>query len=371
MELRVERGKVIFARFLRFFPKMKRIDLSLYIVLVTTLAFADVVAQQPGPTPPQRRRTAAAEPSPAVDPTRISVVYPTPLPLETKKPGFLKRIFGKKPAPTPLAVAPMVTPTPLATPTPRRKKRRVIQSEEQGQPVESDSSDHQKQRPSQTVDEVAKADIPKATLPVATPETQIAAIAPNASSTPLPDSLPPLEEVAVGRPAEPAKIEPVREARPTPKPIPEKVKASPLNQPIALVEDGSSKDDAVTLSPVSDAPAFTAEFVEERALERIRFQKLKIQALENAKVRDLKAKADSAVSSEERYQALKAYYPALFAEMRRIDSAFGKGLDRMEAAAKRRLERISSESVGNKVENSDTTSAPASGNDSDKKKSGG
>lgn len=352
---------------------MKRIDLSLYIVLATTLAFADVVAQQPGSTPPQRRRTAAAEPTPAVDPTRISVVYPTPLPLETKKPGLLKRIFGKKekPAPTPLAVAPMVTPSPLATPTPRRKKRRVMQSEEQSQPVESDSSDDQKLRPSENVDKMAKADIPKATLPVATPETQIAAIAPNASSTPLPDSLPPLEEVAVGRPAEPAKIEPVREARPTPRPIPEKVKASPLNQPIALVEGGSSKDDAVTLSAVSDAPAVAAESVEERALDRIRFQKLKIQALENAKVRDLKAKADSAVSSEERYQALKAYYPALFAEMRQIDSAFGKGIDRMEAAAKRRLERMSSESVGNKVENSDTTSAPAGGNDSDKKKSGG
>lgn len=341
---------------------MKRADLSLCLVLAATLVFTDAVAQQTESTPMQKRNVA-----PASEAATASTAYPTPLPVENKKPGFFKRLFGNKTKPTPVAATPLPSPSPVA----KRKKRRVTQNEEKSQLVESGTVDGQSQTPATGLPDTTPDGTSKIDPSAKTPATAVTTAIATASSTPLPDSLPPLEEGEVSRTPEIAKTTPVPPIKPAPSPIPSKVKASPLNQPIALVDGGISQDDGVSDSSTAEPATPDAASAEDRALEHIRFKKLKVRALEDAKVRDLKAKADAAASAEDRYKALKAYYPALFAQMRQIDSSFAKEIARMEAAAKRRLERMASEGVGNRIENSESKSAPESVIAGNKKKSGG
>ncbi|HEY5894282.1 MAG TPA: hypothetical protein VIT91_13740 [Chthoniobacterales bacterium] len=340
---------------------MKRLGLSLAIVLFFALAFTDILAQQAGSTPSQKRKPAAPEKT-----AQANIVYPTPLPVEKKKPGFFKRLFGKKEK-----LVPAPEGTSATTPTPKRKKRRVKPTEEKTQPVESGSADDPIQQSSPAVAAPALPDASKVGLSAAALGTTVPAMLPDSSSAPLPDSLPPLDESVVEEPAETVSSAPVQEIRPAAKPVSEKVKASPLNQPIGLVDGGISQEETVSSPGAAEAAVFDGDSVVDPSFDRARFQKIKARALEVASVRDLKAKADSAPSAEARYEALKVYYPALFAQMRQIDSGFSKGIARMEAAAKRRLERLAPVDVGNKIEKPESKSASAGGDNSDKKKSGG
>lgn len=79
--------------------------------------------------------------------------------------------------------------------------------------------------------------------------------------------------------------------------------------------------------------------------QRGQFQKVKAKALEDAKLHALKEKTEIAATPMERYQALKEYYPRLFASMRKIDETLSMQIDEMEAASRRRLDRMKSEEL--------------------------
>ncbi len=262
--------------------------------------------------------TGAPSPTPAI---------PRALPVEKeKKPGLLGRLFKKKSTPTP-APAPTVAPT--ATPKPKWKKRpkTPAASESNPTPAETDSAD------TNPTPNPGLVPLPEAKTIEGLPPTPGAA-APG--STPLPSSLPALVGGSVDNsdnnaPAKP-NVAPAVILTPTPAstPIAMDIRNNPMNQPIPLVDDSM----ALQITPeVTPNPETTAA-------ERAQFQKAKAKALEDAKLRDLKAKAEFAATPAERYGALKQYYPRLFTSMRKIDSTLEVQIDEMEAAARRRLERM-------------------------------
>ena len=79
--------------------------------------------------------------------------------------------------------------------------------------------------------------------------------------------------------------------------------------------------------------------------QRIQFQKIKAKALEDAKLRALKEKTETAATPMDRYKALKEFYPRLFASMRKIDETLSMQIDEMEAASRRRLDRMKDEEL--------------------------
>ncbi len=81
--------------------------------------------------------------------------------------------------------------------------------------------------------------------------------------------------------------------------------------------------------PSADADAETKE--------KLRFDQAKAQAAEDPGVKELKAKADEAVSDEEARTAQRAYNKALFSKMRKIDGSLDARIDQMEAAILKRL----------------------------------
>ncbi|MEO7932731.1 MAG: hypothetical protein ABIT76_06195 [Chthoniobacterales bacterium] len=264
--------------------------------------------------------TAVPSPTPAI---------PRALPVEKeKKPGFLGRIFKKKATPTP-APAPVIAPT--ATPKPKWKKRPKAPVDAEATPTPADAEPAADTNPTPNP---GLAPLPEAKTIESLPPTPGSA---SANSTPLPSSLPPLVGGSVDNsddaPAVPTPAPaPVAVAKPTPAatPIALDVRNNPLNQPIALVDDSM----ALQITPESTPSPETT------AAERVQFQKAKAKALEDAKLRELKTKADLASTTAERYGALKQYYPRLFASMRKIDSTLDVQIDEMEAAARRRLERM-------------------------------
>ena len=110
---------------------------------------------------------------------------------------------------------------------------------------------------------------------------------------------------------------------------------NPLNQPIPLIEDSM----ALQITPESTPAPIDTE------AQRGQFQKVKAKALEDAKLHSLKEKTEIAATPMERYQALKEYYPRLFASMRKIDETLSMQIDEMEAASRRRLDRMKSEEL--------------------------
>jgi vancomycin resistance protein YoaR len=116
-------------------------------------------------------------------------------------------------------------------------------------------------------------------------------------------------------------------------PIPLEIRNNPMNQPIPLID--SSMALQITAEPVE--PEISPE---QEAAQRLQFQNTKAKALEDAKLQQLKQKTETAASPAERYAALKEYYPQLFERMRKIDGTLEVQIDEMEAAARRRLERM-------------------------------
>ncbi|HEX8373254.1 MAG TPA: hypothetical protein VF585_10770 [Chthoniobacterales bacterium] len=304
-----------------------------------------------------------ADVSVAAKPTPI----PRAMPVEKeKKPGFLGRIFTKKPTPAPeVAPAPAATVAPTPRARPKKKRAAAPQAKPEAQPdATPESTPPTGETPTATpnpglaplpdvpdlgiIDVVDDAD-PNVALP-ALPTTSAPAPAPAPVSGQLPASLPPLvggavddtEDEELGAPALPAATPaapraalakdvapPVAMATP----IPLEIRNNPMNQPIPLID--SSMALQITAEPVE--PEISPE---QEAAQRLQFQNTKAKALEDAKLQQLKQKTETAASPAERYAALKEYYPQLFERMRKIDGTLEVQIDEMEAAARRRLERM-------------------------------
>jgi hypothetical protein len=106
---------------------------------------------------------------------------------------------------------------------------------------------------------------------------------------------------------------------------------SDLPNPDSLMPNDASEG-------VAPPPPKVAEnkFEKQRSTE-IRYQEVKLQALKEAAIRDMHAKADVAGTDEAKRQALREYYRMLFAKMVSIDPSLKDKCDAMLQAYLRRL----------------------------------
>ena len=71
---------------------------------------------------------------------------------------------------------------------------------------------------------------------------------------------------------------------------------------------------------------------------RAKYAEAKAKALQDSEISKLKEAADAVFDPAERSKALKAYYEALFDEMRDLDPDMASQIDRREKATLRRIE---------------------------------
>lgn len=294
-----------------------------------------------------------------------SNIIPRALPVEktkTRKPNLLERIF-KKPTPTPFPT-PEVTATPEKPRYPRkRSKNRAATPTPTPTPSDESAGETPSPTPAAAKAKTASASPKPTPKPTTAPTPQpgleplpepLAIESPTGAlpdSTPLPNSLPPLVGGSVSNsatdPSEPPAATPKQTTAanfrapapvPTSTPIPADVLNNPLNQPIPLVNDGM----ALQINPDSVTPEAN---LERETVDRIQFRKVKARALEDGKLQELKQKADLAATPAERFAALKVFYPQLFTSMRKIDESLSFQIDEMEAASRRRLERMEADGL--------------------------
>lgn len=196
-----------------------------------------------------------------------------PAPNTPPKRGVMSRIFGKKPTPTP---APTPQPVAAAKPKPKRPKARPAPKPAETQPAE-----------------VAETPAPATgeTTPAAgdQPPTPTDAPAPAAATEPPPAAAaePPKTTAKNTKPGKPGKN--------TPKP------------PEANLDDDTKYKNARTA------------------------------ALEDEKIKDLKGKADSALTEDEAQRTSLAYNKALFKKIREVDPSIDAYVDKLEQAMMKRL----------------------------------
>lgn len=194
-------------------------------------------------------------------------------------------------------------------------------------------------------------------MPTATPEA-------SATATPAPSATPESSATPEGTPE--ATASPSPEGSPAPETSPTNTaEASPspasdnLPEPSDLGADAHPDDSTLpsgessnpgdlpnpdNLMPndanegVAPPPPKVAEnkFEKQRSTE-IRYQEVKLQALKEAAIRDMHAKADAAGTDEAKRQALREYYRMLFAKMVSIDPSLKDKCDAMQQAYLRRL----------------------------------
>jgi hypothetical protein len=197
-----------------------------------------------------------------------------PAPTPAPKRGVLGRIFGKKPTPTP---APTPQPVVAAKPKPRPRP---------------------KARPAAQ---------PEETTPAAVAETP----KPAGASTPPAGDQPP-------KPAGTA--DPAATTEPSAAPAGEQPKNTAKNTKPGKPGKNTPK------------PAETANLD-----EATKYQNARTAALEDEKIKDLKNKADSAISEDEAQRTSLAYNKALFRKIRDLDPSIDAYVDKLEQAMMKRL----------------------------------
>ena len=119
---------------------------------------------------------------------------------------------------------------------------------------------------------------------------------------------------------------PAEEAKPAPK-----QKSGEMTSQVPFVP-GTSSDQQIAPTVETKSP------VEIEAEQTSHFQAAKAKALEDQRVQELQARADSAMGDDAK-AATRRYYKALYEKMREIDPTVKDRIDRTEAATMRRLEQ--------------------------------
>jgi hypothetical protein len=224
---------------------------------------------------------------------------PTPAPAasaegdKTKKPSFLKRVFGGGKTKEKKAEAEKPAATPTATPRPRRVKR---------EPAEKPSEAPEK--------ETEKAPVKK---------------------------------------SEPArKSEPASKTEPAPKTEPESTAEKPEKpeKPAASTKKGKGKaasapapaEDTKPKTKEEQALAAANESGDAEAIEKAKYDEVRSRVVGDEKLQALKQKAENAPTEEEGRKDLKAYNKALFQKMRSLDPSLKGRIDRMESAVLKQLD---------------------------------
>ncbi len=211
-------------------------------------------------------------PQPATAPADST---PTP-----EKRGFLKRVFGKKEAATPVPVA-----TPEPKPTPRTYRRPRVTAPPP--PSNENATDESK----------------KPAPPKGDSEKQ--------------------PETAPGEPVE--------------KKDPSESEKSSSEEPVKPMTGTSKRGKKPAVAPPKKVTAQPPEGADVEEQEKWKYNEAKKVALEDSDVADLKKKADATLSDEEGRKALRAYNRALFNKMRKTDPTIKERIDRIEASVMKRL----------------------------------
>ena len=179
-------------------------------------------------------------------------------------------------------------------------------------------------------------------------------------TAPAPTSTPPPKPAATTttsdtKPKPQAKPRPARRtARTTPKPAAEKPAATetqppaPKEEPKTAAEQPKASPPAQTKPEEKPAtagrktgrktqPPKPAKLDTENMDESTKYQTAKAVALEDAGIKDLKAKADGAITDSEAHSASVAYNRALFRKIREIEPSLDGYVDRLESAMMKRL----------------------------------
>ncbi len=248
----------------------------LVILFSLALSIAPLTAQEPIP----RARVVA--------PPAAEKPKPTPAPRHS----LGEVLFGKKQTPT---------PTPAPTPRPRQRQRaRATQEEPVAAPAEAkpDAQPKPEAKPDAAPAEKAEPK-PKPALITAPESAPEPAAKPDAEPKSEPAAKADAEQKAEPKPEEPKPAKGTKGR----KPKPEKP-AKP---------DTAGMDDAT------------------------KFKTLKALALEDAQIKELKAKADSAVSEADAHRASVAYNKALFQKIRELDPSVAPYSEKIEQAMMKRL----------------------------------
>jgi hypothetical protein len=152
---------------------------------------------------------------------------------------------------------------------------------------------------------------PKST-PVAAPEEQSATNAPAAAEKPETNTGKPTAEQTPAKPADKKGADKKSAAGDQP-PAPEKTK------------EQKALDEAMASGDAND-------------IEKAKYDEVKARASADPRVKELKEKADAALTDEEGRKALRAYNKALFQKMRSLDGSIKTRIDEMEAAVMKRLQ---------------------------------
>lgn len=291
------------------FPPLMRSSVPIAAALI---ALSSLPASTQGATPAPAASTSApaeVKAAPAAAPqaktaSQRGAAAAAPTPEATpasKKPGFFGRMFGKKGAATPAPATPAATPTP-ATPKPRSKPRKSEQPAEAEAPERTTT----KKKPE--------------------PESHEAESKPAASETAKPsaETEKPASESTASTEKAPAA------------PAPGKRGGKRGSKTAAATEEQSKPEEKKTKEQLAVEKAVASGDPE--AIEKAKYDEVKSRALQDEKVKELKAKADSATTEEEGRKALRAYNKALFQKMRGLDSSVRDRVDRMETAVMKRLE---------------------------------
>lgn len=112
-----------------------------------------------------------------------------------------------------------------------------------------------------------------------------------------------------------------------------------LPNPDALLPDdvySPGEDDELAPPP----PAMTESKIDRDRRLAIRYQEVKLQALKESAIREMREKADVARTDEAKRQALREYYRMLFAKMVAIDPELTEKCELMETAYMRRISQF-------------------------------
>ncbi len=251
--------------------------------LVVFVALSTVSFAAEGPVVPKKADKIEDAPKPKI----VAPAAPTPAP----KRSMLGRIFGKKPAPAP---TPTPAPTPAPVVKPKPKPRAKPKAEETTE--EKPAAENSKTPPP----EKKKPETEKPEKPVTEP--------------PAPAKNPEADKPATDKPQtdKPAEAAPSSDLPPKP-------------------GKGAKGSKTAKNTPKADKPA-------ENLDDATKYKNAHATALEDEKIKDLKAKADSAIDDAEAHRASVAYNKALFRKIREIDSSLDGYVDKVEEAMMKRLE---------------------------------
>lgn len=130
---------------------------------------------------------------------------------------------------------------------------------------------------------------------------------------------------------------------PTPAPTPTPVATRRPRKPVSRVETATPEESTAKVTPKTPVPKAAKKAVPANKDDlsglddAAKFKAAKAKAMEDPEVKDLKAKADSAIDEGEGQKATEAYNRALFRKVRALEPSLDGYVDKVEQSMQKRL----------------------------------